>query len=350
MPEIRDDLKGMQPYVVNEKRYTVELDSNESPWNLPDEVIEDIRGAMAGIEFNRYPDNSCAWLKQGLADSYAILPDQIVFGNGSNEVIMNLLLAYGGPGRAAMLFTPTYSMHAVQARITMTDVVEQPLTDVFELDLKSALAAIAEHRPSIVFINSPNNPTGNVVAIDAIERICVAGPHLVVVDEAYGEFSGTTCLPLIKKHGNLAIVRTFSKAYRMAAGRIGYCLADENIIRAIEIVKMPYNLNALSQAAAGLIWNKRGIVLKAVGEITAERDRVFAAMRALPGVDPYPSGANFILFKTEKDANGVFKRLLDKQVIIRNFSSKKSLNNCLRVTIGAPQENDAFLEALKESV
>ncbi len=349
-PPVRDDLKDLKPYEVPVRRVQVELDSNENPWNLPDDVLQDIQGALAGLAFNRYPDMGGSWLKQSIADGNQLLPGNIMLGNGSNEVILNLLLAFGGPGRTAMLFVPTYSMHAVLCRMAMTETISVPLTGGYAFDDDAAGDAVRRDKSNIVFINSPNNPTGNIVQLETIERICREGDYLVVVDEAYGEFSGTTCLPLIKKYKNLAVVKTFSKAFRMAAARVGYVLADEAIIAGLEKVKLPYNLNAMSQTAAALVWKKKDTVLKAVGEIVTERERVFLALSELPGCTPFPSQANFILFRTERDANMVFDRLLKRGVQIRNFSSQPFLHNCLRVTIGTPQENDVFLEALKESL
>ncbi|MFH1736468.1 MAG: aminotransferase class I/II-fold pyridoxal phosphate-dependent enzyme, partial [Actinomycetota bacterium] len=207
-----------------------------------------------------------------------------------------------------------------------------------------------EHKPDIVFVNSPNNPTGNVVRPEAIENVCRSGDFLVVVDEAYGEFSGETCLPLIKKYKNLAVVKTFSKAFRLAGARVGYALADEGIVSGLEKVRLPYNLNALSQVAAAMVWKKRSAILGVVDEIIAERERVAKILTEMDGATPYPSQANFILFKTGKDAKGVYQRLVTSGVRIRDFSSVPRLKNCLRVTIGTPAENNVFLDVLRESL
>lgn len=349
-PPVRDDLKDLAPYVVPLTRAPVELDSNENPWNLTEAVLEEVIKELAEIDYNRYPDIGAAVLKKGLADGYGLTPENIAVGNGSNEVILNLLLAFGGAGRKAVLFDPTYSMHDVLCRIASTETVSVPLAQGFSFDGELASKVFLSGDYDLVFLNSPNNPTGNLIPLNEIERVCRSGDFLVVLDEAYGEFSGETCLPLIKEYKNLVVVKTFSKAFRLAAARVGYALADTGIIAGFNKVKLPYNLNALSLAAAAVVWQKREAVLATVDEINSERERVFQALDSLDGVSPFPSAANFILFRTEKDAAGVFSSLLNQGVQIRDFSSKPQLANCLRVTVGTPEENDAFLKALKGSL
>ncbi len=348
-PPVRDDLKDMKPYAVPLTRARVELDSNENPWNLPDEVLKDVLDTLAGLDYNRYPDIGSTWLRQNLADGYQLGLDNVMVGNGSNEVILDLLLAFGGPGRKAILFKPTYSMHDVLCRIASTEAVSVPLKPDYEFDGDAANKAFMAEDPDIIFLNSPNNPTGNIIPLEEIERVCRSGDFLVVVDEAYGEFSGETCLPLTKQYKNLVVVKTFSKAFRLAAARVGYALADFGVIAGLDKVKLPYNLNGLSQTTAALVWQKRDVVLRKVAELIEERDRVMISLDELDGCKPFPSYANFILFKTESDANMIFNGLLGKGVQVRNFSGKPRLENCLRVTIGTPEENDAFLAALKES-
>jgi histidinol-phosphate aminotransferase len=349
-PPVRDDLKDMKPYAVPVTRATVELDSNENPWNLPDDVLREILGWLGEIDYNRYPEIGGGALRASLAEGYGLGPENVMLGNGSNEVILNLIQAFGGPSRRAMLFEPTYSMHDVLCRIASTEVLFMPLGADFAFDGDAANREITAKNPDMVFLTSPNNPTGNLIPVAEIKRVCLSGDFLVVVDEAYGEFSGETCLPLIKEFKNLAVVKTFSKAFRLAAARVGYVLADEGIIAGLDKVKLPYNLNGLSQAAATLVWQNREAVLGKVAELVAERERILLALDELAGNTPFPSFANFVLFRTEKDANEVFARLLEQGVQIRNFSAKPQLKNCLRVTVGTPAENDKFLEALKESL
>ena len=349
-PPVRDDIQDLKPYSVPESGTAIELDSNENPWNLPDDVLKDISETLLSVRYNRYPDTEAAWLKESLVAGYQLQIENVFIGNGSNEVILDLLLAFGGPGRTALIFEPTYSMHTVLTRIALTETVKAQLGEDFELDMAAAGTTIGELKPNIVFLNSPNNPTGNVICANMVEEVCRSGDFLVVVDEAYGEFSGETCLPLIKKYKNLAVVKTFSKAFRLAGARVGYALADSGIISGLEKVKLPYNLNALSQVAAAIVWKKRSAILGVVDEIVAERERVAKILTAMDGATPYPSRANFILFKTAKDAKGIYRRLVTAGVRIRDFSSVPLLVNCLRVTIGTPAENNVFLDVLRESL
>jgi histidinol-phosphate aminotransferase len=246
-----------------------------------------------------------------------------------------------------MLFTPTYSMHDVLCRIAFTETVSVPLAQDFSFDGELANKVFMSGEYDIIFLNSPNNPTGNRIPVSEIARVCRSGDFLVVVDEAYGEFSGETCLPLVNRYKNLVVVRTFSKAFRLAAARVGYAMADAGIIAGFDKVKLPYNLNALSMAAAATVWQKREAVLAKVASIIAERERIYESLDKMEGVVPFPSAANFVLFRTDKDASDVFNSLLAKGVQIRDFSTKPMLTNCLRVTIGTSEENDAFLEALE---
>jgi histidinol-phosphate aminotransferase len=349
-PPVRMDLADVKPYKVPLVRTRVELDSNENPWNLPPDVVDLIQSELDGLDFNRYPDNGAARLRSGLALRFGVDAENVMAGNGSNEVLLNLFLAFGGAGRTALLFVPTYSMHPVLARVAMTEVILAPLAGDFSLTTDAALNAVGRYTPNIVFVTNPNNPTGSSVAIETIEAICRSGDHLVVVDEAYGEFGGATCLPLIAKYKNLAIVKTFSKAWRLASARVGYCLADAGIIAALDKVRLPYNLNALSMAAAAVVLENRDAVLASVAEIVSERARVMAALESIDGISPFPSLANFILFRAAESADAIFDRLMSRGVQVRNFNGQPGLDNCLRVTIGAPVENDDFLAALKESL
>ena len=349
-PPVRDDLRDLKPYEVPLLRTAVELDSNENPWNLSADVVDAVQAEIDGIAFNRYPDIAATRLRRSLADGNGVAPENIMVGNGSNEVILNLLLAFGGAGRQAMLFEPTYSMHAVLTRIAATETVIAALNDEYDFDPAVQLPAIAAAQPAIVFLNSPNNPTGNLIPLKTIEAVCQAGDYLVVVDEAYGEFAGQTCLPLVTKYKNLAVVKTFSKAFRLAAARVGYVTADAGIISTLDKVKLPYNLNALSMAAAAVVWDNRAVVLTAVKEIVTERGRVFDALAAIPALTVFSTSANFILFRTNGDADSIFARLMAAGIQIRNFNGKPRLDNCLRVTIGTPAENNAFLAAMREAV
>lgn len=347
MPKVREDLEGFKPYRVPQPKAKIELDSNENPWDLPAEMRQDIERLLADFKFNRYPDISAASLRKTIAFYHGLGEDNVLVGNGSNEVILYLMLAFGGPGRTALIFEPTYSMHSVIARISGTAVREVPRQPDFSIDLDEALREASAARPDIIFVCSPNNPTGNTTPTSQIEQIILAADSLVIVDEAYGEFSQESVADLIQKYPNLAVIKTFSKAFRLAALRVGYLLASQDIVESLGKVKLPYNLNAFSQAVAELAFSKRDQLLEVLAEIVRERDRVLSELKKVAGLTVYPSQANFVLFRTEKDANQVFDLLLEQGILVRNFTHKEGLKNCLRVTIGTAEENEAFLAALK---
>lgn len=350
MPRIRDDLESLKPYRVPAPEARIELDSNENPWDLPAELRQEVERMLADFAFNRYPNISAARLREAVAARYGLTGENVMIGNGSNEVILDLMLAFGGPQRSVLLFEPSYTMHGVIARMSGTSVKEATRRSDFSIDTKAALAAIDRERPDIIVLCSPNNPTGNAMPRGDIEKLLSATDALLLLDEAYTEFAGETAAALVKRYRNLAVVKTLSKAFRLAALRVGYVLASPEIQDGLARVKLPYNLNGFSQAVAEIVLRQGDAVLDTVSEIVSERERVFAALKGISGLTAYPSTANFILFRTKADAEGVCDRLLERGVLVRNFSHKPGLTNCLRVTIGRPEENDAFLKALAESV
>jgi histidinol-phosphate aminotransferase len=286
-----------------------------------------------------------------VADLHGVSPDEVFCANGSNEVLQSLLLAFGGPGRRALVFEPTYALHAHIARITGTEVVEGARDDDFLVERSHALDLLAARRPDITFLCSPNNPTGRAEPPETVAAVCAAAPGLVIVDEAYGQFSPWSALALRgPAHPGLIVTRTFSKTWAMAGARLGYLVADPAVVAACEAVVLPYHLSAQTQIA-GLIALRHVPEMEArVARIAEERGRVAAALGDLP-VDSWPSDANFILFRPrDRDATEVWQALLDHSILIRNCTSWDGLRGCLRVTIGTADENDRFLHALKETL
>jgi histidinol-phosphate aminotransferase len=280
-----------------------------------------------------------------------VSPDEVFCANGSNEVLQCLLLAFGGPGRRSLLFEPTYALHSHISRITGTEVVEGTRDDDFLIDPAYAESFIAAQQPDITFLCSPNNPTGRAEPPETVAAVAEAAPGLVIVDEAYGQFSPWTALSLRgPAQAGLVVTRTFSKTWALAGARLGYLVADPAVVAACEAVVLPYHLSAQTQAAGLLALRHVPEMEARVARITEERGRVAAALNDLP-VDTWPSDANFILFRPrERDADGVWKSLLERSVLIRNCASWDGLKGCLRVTIGTSEENDRFLYALKESL
>ena len=351
VPPVRPDLELGEGYHSPQVDAEVRLNTNESPFAPPDEWREQLLAALEEVSFHRYPDRPATELRQAVADLHGVTADEVFCANGSNEVLQSVLLAFGGPGRRALLFEPTYALHSHIARITGTEVVEGQRDDTFLIDDQDAERLIAAGRPAITFLCSPNNPTGRAEPSDTVERVARVAPGLVVVDEAYGQFSSWTALGLRgPAQPGLVVTRTFSKTWALAGARLGYLVADPGVVEACEAVALPYHLSAQTQLAGLLALRHVREMETRVARITEERGRVAAALNELP-VDSWPSDANFILFRPrERDADGVWRSLLAHSVLIRNCASWEGLKGCLRVTIGTPEENDRFLQGLKESL
>ncbi|MEX2457778.1 MAG: histidinol-phosphate transaminase [Actinomycetota bacterium] len=346
-PSIRPDLESLAPYRAPQPEAPVRLNTNECPYPLPEGFANDLAETARGIGLNRYPDREATALRKGLADHAGHPFDGVWAANGSNEVLEQLLLAYGGPGRRVALFTPTYVMHAQLARVCLTEVVTEPLDEAFRLTERHA-EHVRRERPELVIVCSPNNPTGNAQDPDAVAAVCEAAPGLVVVDEAYAEFGGASAVSLLPRLDNLAVVRTFSKAFSMAGARLGYVLTSPEIVEDLQRVRLPYHLSSLTQAAGEVALRHVAEAAELLDAIRAQRDRIVQALTAMDGVRPYPTDANFVLFHPGRPADEVWQGLLDRGVLIRDFSTLAGTEGCLRVTAGTPEETDAFLRALTE--
>ncbi len=359
-PPLREELRGLEPYGAPQLSLEVapvQLNVNENPYGPSAEAAADIARAVgeAATSLNRYPDREFAELRARLADylngdgGQGITSAQVWAANGSNEVMLQLLQAFGGPGRVALSFAPTYSMYPEYARDTVTDWVVGHRESDFTLDLDHARALVEEHRPSVVLLPSPNNPTGTALAPEAVTALCEAAGSageggLVVVDEAYGEFrrAGTpSALEVLPRHRNLVVTRTMSKAFALAGARLGYLAADPAVCDAIRVVRLPYHLSAVTQATALAALRHAPELLAKVEELRAERDRTVDWLRAR-GHDVADSDANFVLFGTFADRHAVWQALLDRGVLIRETGP----SGWLRVSVGTPDEMGHFRDAL----
>jgi histidinol-phosphate aminotransferase len=353
-PSLRPDLAALSGYHSPQVPAEVRLNTNESPFPPPESWREDVGAALERIDFNRYPDRHVTELRRQLAAAYGVDAAEMFCANGSDEILQCLLLAFGGPGRRALVFEPTYKLHGQIARVTGTEVVVAEREADFTIDPAVARRAIDEWRPEIVFLCSPNNPTGRAEPLDLVREVVEAAPGLVVVDEAYGQFSPRSALDLRAEAGldgrGLAIVRTFSKTWAMAASRLGYVIADAAVIAGCEAVVLPYHLSAPTQVSGIVALRYRAEMEARVAIVAEERGRVAAALADLP-VDSWPSDANFVLFRPRRlEAKEVWQALLDRGVLIRDCSGWDHLEGCLRVTVGTPKENDRFLRALEEAL
>jgi histidinol-phosphate aminotransferase len=351
-PKLRDDLGDLEGYHSPQVDVAVRLNTNESPYPPPPDFFEAWTAEVSRASAHRYPDRAARRLRAALGGFLDQPAERIFCANGSNEVLQTLLLGYGGPGRSALVFEPSYVLHAHIARITGTAVVTGERGVDFRLDPAAAAGLVEAAEPDVVFLTTPNNPTGMVESKDTVEALLAAlaaraKPGLLIVDEAYAEFSPWSAIDMVAGGVPLVVVRTYSKVWSMAAFRLGFCVAPEAIVADLEKVVLPYHLSVPTQVAGTVALRFTGEMSDRVASIMAERDRVGAALAAVDGVEAFPSGANFILFRT-RDGQATWERLLEAGVLVRNFARWPRLDNCLRVTIGRPEENDAFLAALKE--
>jgi histidinol-phosphate aminotransferase len=347
----RDDLRALEGYHSAQVDVRVRLNTNESPLPPPAAWRDALAAEMSRIDWNRYPDRAATALREAIAEQHGVEPGQVFAANGSNEVLQILLLTYAGAGRTVLTFEPTYQMHAQIARVTGARVVEGERGADFTLDAGAAVALIERVRPSVTFLCSPNNPTGLVEPPSTVTSVLAAteaAGSLLVVDEAYAQFAGWSALDLLSEDRPLAVVRTFSKTWSMAGARLGYVIGPTWMIAELEKVTLPYHLDTAKQIAGRLALRYTGDMDARVQQIVAERERVSKGLAAL-GLEVFPSGANFVLFRvTDRDARAVWQGLVDRSVLVRDCSGLPRLAGCLRVTIGTEDENTEFLEALEK--
>lgn len=347
---LRDDLRGKSPYGAPQLEVPVRLNTNENPHPPSAALIDDVARSVreAAAELHRYPDRDAVALRTDLAaylttqTGVEVGPENVWAANGSNEILQQLLQAFGGPGRSAIGFVPSYSMHPIISDGTQTRWLAANRTSDFGLDVGVACAAIAEHHPDVVFVASPNNPSGQSISLEDLRGLLDAAPGIVIVDEAYGEFSSQpSAIALIDDYpAKLIVSRTMSKAFAFAGGRLGYLIAAPAVIDAMLLVRLPYHLSVVTQAAARAALRHADDTLGSVAQLIAERERVCAALSAM-GFRVIPSDANFVLFGQFADAPATWQRYLDAGILIRDVG----IPGYLRATTGLPEENDALLAA-----
>jgi histidinol-phosphate aminotransferase len=343
----RSDVALMEGYHSPQIDVDVRLNTNEAPEPPPPGFGERLAAELAAIDWHRYPDRTYGRLRATLAEHHGVEPSQVFAANGSNEVLQTLCLTYGGPGRCAAVFEPTYALHSHIARITGTGVTVGERADDFTLPAGEVSRVLASE-PAITFLCSPNNPTGMIEPPDLVRRIAADAPGLVVVDEAYGQFAPWSALELVDEALPLVVTRTFSKTWSMAAARLGYLVGPSWLVSELDKVVLPYHLDAFKQAAGTAALAFHDEMRARVAALVEERGRLSAALADLP-VEVWPSGANFVLFRPRsRDGGEVWQALVDRSVLVRNCASWPRLEGCLRVTIGTRDEDDAFLSALTE--
>jgi histidinol-phosphate aminotransferase len=347
---IRDDLRGREPYGAPQLDVPVRLNTNENPYPPSPRLVRALGEAVASVagSLNRYPDRDAVELRKDLADylGHGLTGRQVWAANGSNEIIQQILQTFGGAGRSALGFEPSYSMHPIITRVSGTEWIDAYRAEDFGLEPARAIEAVRRHRPDIVFLTSPNNPTGTSLPLSSIEAVVDEAPGMVVVDEAYAEFrrSGTpSALSLLPGRPRLIVTRTMSKAFAMAGTRVGYLAADPAVVDALQLVRLPYHLSAVTQIVARTAIAHNDELLGAVEALRAERDALVDWLRGI-GCAVADSDANFVLFGRFDDRRKAWQALLDRGVLIREVGPPE----WLRVSVGAPAEMAAFRTAMKE--
>lgn len=343
-------LDGLIPYDPKSLAVDVFLSANENPYDVPAGVKAEMFERLAKLSFNRYPDPLADGLRGLIAEKEGLEKSNVLVGNGGDEQLFNIFLAYGGPGRVFLNIPPTFSVYAANARLTGADVVEVKRFDDFTIDEDAVCERVARGDIDLVIVGSPNNPTADLADAAFVERLLDCSDALVMVDEAYIEFSGRTLRRLIGKHENLVLLRTFSKAFSLAGARIGYILASPSVISEFCKVRQPYSIDAIAQTVACTVLEHRGEFQQVIDGIVERRALLQGELSSIDGVEVFPSDANFLLIRLPH-AHEVWETMLEKSsVLVRDFSSGDYTRNCLRVTVGTGEENGRLLEALRSAM
>jgi histidinol-phosphate aminotransferase len=350
---VRPEIRGLGAYHVPDASGLIKLDAMENPYTWPEALRREWLTLLQHVDVNRYPDPRAADLQTVLRDAMGV-PDaaDLLLGNGSDELIQMIALTLGGTGRSLLSVEPGFVMYRMIATFAGMDYRGVPLrAEDFALDLPAVLQAMARWRPAVVFLAYPNNPTGNLYDAAALERIIAAAPGLVVIDEAYAPFTDASFLPRVTEFPNLLVMRTVSKM-GLAGLRLGLLVGAAGWLAEFDKTRLPYNINVLTQVSAAFALRHRAVFEEQTGRIRAERRRLYQELLALEGVRPYPSEANFILLRVARgQAPSLFGALLGRGVLVKNLhGAHPLLADCLRVTVGKPEENDALLRALRAAV
>ncbi len=347
---VRQEIRDLTAYHVADPGEMIKLDAMENPYQLPAEVTEECANRLKQASLNRYPDPNATKLKQRIVDAMSIPSDLgLILGNGSDELILMLMMALAGSGRPVLSISPSFVMYKISAISIGMPYIDVPLQEDFSLDMGGMLAAIDEHNPALIFLAHPNNPTGNRFSQQDIKEIIEYTDGLVVIDEAYQPFSNYSFTQDISKYPNAVLISTVSKM-GLAGLRLGMLIGKPEWVDELEKVRLPYNINILTQVIAEYALEHKHLFDKQTQVIIADREELFQQLQQVEGVEPFPSQANFILIKlTSADANQIFQQLKERGILIKNLHpSGGLLTNCLRVTVGSPDENKSFISALKE--
>ena len=349
---VRPEIRALSAYHVPDAKGFIKLDAMENPYRWPQKLVQEWQQLLATAELNRYPDPAASALKQELRNNMGV-PDgmDIILGNGSDELIQILAMALSEPGRVVLAPEPSFVMYRMIASFTGMAYVGVPLASDFSLDLPAMLAAIAQRQPALVFLAYPNNPTGNLFDSAAVQQIIEASPGLVVLDEAYHAFAGHSFMDQLPSYDNLVVMRTVSKM-GLAGLRLGLLAGPAAWLQEFDKLRLPYNINILTQLSAAFALRHRTVLDQQTQQICSDREQLLQALGDMEGISPYPSRANFILFRVPADrARAIFAALKERGVLIKCMDgSSPALSDCLRVTVGTAEENAAFVQALQDSL
>jgi histidinol-phosphate aminotransferase len=342
---VKEKVQSLKAYHVENIDCEIKLHANENSFPPPPEILKLFEEVFKSTELNRYPDPDCGPLKQTLAKRLNVAPENLAIGNGSDELIQILLQIFCDSGETVGFPDPTFAMYAIIAQGMGLKSQTHPLDDRWDFKAEPFLKTMEASQARIAFLSYPNNPTGNCFSAPEVQKVIENFSGIVVVDEAYHDFAGKSFLSELPKHNNLVILRSLSKI-GLAALRVGYAVADPIIIDQIDKIRLPYNSNALSQKLTDRLLNHFAPVQKQLDTLLTERDRMTRELSKFKSLTVFPSDANFVLFRVEQDASTIFNKLMENGILIRNLSGHPRLKNCLRVTIGTPEENRAFLEKM----
>ena len=356
MSEVKELLQTIKPAVRNLRAYSlsplhasVKINQNENPWDVPENVKTETLRRLDARPWSRYPEFVAASLQECLADFASWKADGVIAGNGSNELIQSLLMVTVNEAKRILISEPTFALYRQVATILGGDVVSVPLTATFQFDVPVLTEALRDSKPEVMILCSPNNPTGSVIGDDDLKQLLRTAPGLVVIDEAYHEFAGQSVVPLLNDFPNLVVLRTFSKAMGLAGMRLGYLLAAPQLVTEVRKAVLPYNLNVFSQTVAEVAIEMYEAELQPlVKRIIAERERLFAGLNAIQGLEPVASRANFMIVRTAVEPRTIFNELLARDILVRDVSGYPMLKEYFRFNVGTPQENDRLIQSLNE--
>jgi histidinol-phosphate aminotransferase len=346
---VKKEILTQAGYKAPDVNCAIKMDANENPFTLQEPLKKKLLEEFGSIAFNRYPDAGAPTLREKFARYYGVDQDMVMLGNGSDELIQTLCMTLQGKITGVLIPVPTFAMYKIIALNTGNKVVEVPLDKNFDLDVDTLLSNISPTFPALIYLSYPNSPTGNCFSSEKIEAIIRKTPGIVVIDEAYASFAGETLLPLLKKYDNVVFLKTLSKL-GFASIRLGFLIGNRNLIAELDKVRLPYNVNSLSQIAAGFFLDYQDEFAFQVSEIVKRREELFAGLQNIPGIKPYPSRANFIFFSCAFDSDRIYKQLTVQDIAVKNLHNPPLTSNSMRVTVGKREENAAFLAALKNAV